>query len=117
VSEGGNFTFSGNTGDWNVNAGSGTQHVEVNNDPRAAALEQIDQLVAKLLAGLPSLPPASIGAAAGDASLVKNEAHASAPDPARLSEALDRLTAATGPVPEMTLLSRQLGDSVGRLMR
>lgn len=117
MSDGGNFTFSGNTGNWNVNAGSGTQHVQVNSDSRAAVLEQVDQLVAQLLAGLASLPPASAGAAAGDVVAVKHEAHADRPDQDKLKQSLERLAAATSPVPEMTELSRQLGDRLGRLTR
>jgi hypothetical protein len=117
VSEGGNFTISGNSGNWNVNAGSGTQHIQVNSDSRAATLERIDQLVAELLAGLASLPPDSVGVAAGDVVAVKHEAHADHPDQDKLKQSLDRLAAVTSPVPQMTELSRQLGDRIGRLTR
>ena len=55
--------------------------------------------------------------AAGDVVAVKHEAHADSPDQDKLKQSLDRMAAATSPVPDMTELSRQLGDRIGRLTR
>jgi hypothetical protein len=116
MSGSGNAIFSGNSGDWNVNAGSGTQNVQVNKDPRAATLEQVDQLVARLLASLAELPPGNAAAVAAEVVTVKNETHAASPDKGRIRHALGRLAEAAAPAAGMIELSRQLADLVGQLV-
>ena len=118
--ESGNVNISGNTGNfgnWNVNTGSGTQNVTANNiGSREATLEQVDQLVARVLAGLAELPPANAAVVAGEVVAVKNEAHATSPDKGRLGHALSRLAEAAGPAAGLIELSRQLADLVGQLV-
>ncbi len=116
MSDSGNVIFSGNSGDWNVNTGSGTQDVHVSKGSREATLEQVDQLVAMLLAGLAELPPGNAAVVAGEVVAVKNEAHAASPDRGRVGHALGRLAEAAAPVAGMIELSRQLADLVGQLV-
>jgi hypothetical protein len=116
MSDSGNVVFSGNSGDWNVNTGSGTQNVQVNKDSREATLERVDQLVARLLAGLAELPPGNAAVVAGEVVTVKNEAHAASPDKGRVRHALGRLAEAAAPAAGMIELSRQLADLVGQLV-
>jgi len=112
----GNVIFSGNSGDWNVNTGSGTQNVHASMSSREVTLEQVDQLVARLLAGLAALPPGNAAVLAGEAVTVKNEAHATSPDSGRLRHALGRLAEAAAPAAGMIELSRQLADLIGQLV-
>ena len=112
----GNVIFSGNSGDWNVNSGSGTQNVHVGMNDREVTLEQVDQLVARLLAGLAELPPGNAAVVAGQAVTVKNEVHATSPDSGRLQHALGRLAEAAAPAAGMIELSRQLADLIGQLV-
>ena len=112
----GNVIFSGNSGDWNVNTGSGTQHVQVTKGSREATLEQVDQLVARLLAGLAELPAQNAAVAAGELVAVKNEAHAASPDKGRLRLALGRLAEAAAPAAGLIELARQLAELVGQLV-
>lgn len=112
----GNVTFSGNSGDWNVNTGSGTQNVQINKNSREATLEQIDQLIAKLLAGLAELPPSNAAVVAGEAVAVKDEAHTASPDKGRIRLALQRLAEAAAPAAGMIELSRQLAELFGQLV-
>jgi hypothetical protein len=116
MSDSGNVVFSGNSGDWNVNTGSGTQNIHVSKDSREATLEQVDQLVARLLAGIAELPPGNAAVVAGEVVAVKNEAHAASPDRGRVGHALGRLAEAAAPVAGMIELSRQLADLVGQLV-
>jgi hypothetical protein len=116
MSDSGNVVFSGNSGDWNVNTGSGTQNVQVNKDSREATLERVDQLVARLLAGLAELPPGNAAVVAGEVVTVKNEAHEASPDKGRVRHALGRLAEAAAPAAGMIELSRQLADLVGQLV-
>jgi len=118
MSDSGNVVFSGNSGDWNVNSGSGTQHVTVNkgSPSREATLEQVDQLIAKLLAGLAELPPGNAAVVAGEAVALKNEARAASPDKGRVQHALGRLAEAAAPAAGMIELARQLADLVGQLV-
>jgi hypothetical protein len=114
--EGGNV-FSGNTvGNWNVNTGSGTQNVQFNQNSREATLEQIDQLIARLLAGLAELPPANAAVVAGEAVAVKDEAHAASPDKGRIRFALQRLAEAAAPAAGLIELSRQLAELFAQLV-
>lgn len=112
----GNVVFTGNSGDWNVNTGSGTQHVQVSKGSREATLEQVDQLVARLLAGLAELPAQNAAAAAGELVAIKNEAHQPSPHEGRLRQALSRLAEAAAPATAMIELARQLADLVGQLV-
>jgi len=112
----GNVIFSGNSGEWNVNAGSGTQNIQVNKNSREATLEQIDQLIARLLAGLAELPPDNAAVVAGEAVTVKDEAHAANPDKGRIRLALHRLAEAAAPAAGMIELSRQLAELFGQLV-
>lgn len=114
--ESGNVIFSRNSGDWNVNTGSGTQNIQVNKNSREATLGQIDQLIARLLAGLAELPPSNAAAVAGEAVVVKNEVNAASPDKSRVRLALHRLAEAAAPAAGMIELSRQLADLVGQLV-
>jgi hypothetical protein len=116
MSDSGNVIISGNTGDWNANIGSGTQKVHVNKDSREATLAQVDELVARLLAGLAELPPGNAAVVAGEVVTVKNEAHAGSPDRGRIRHALGRLAEAAAPAAGMIELSRQLADLVGQLV-
>jgi hypothetical protein len=117
--EGGNV-FSGNSGNWNTGSGTqnvhGTQNVQVNNNSREATLEQIDQLIARLLAGLAELPPDNAAIVAGEAVAVKNEAHAPSPDNGRIRHALQRMAEAAAPAAGMIELARQLAELVGQLV-
>jgi hypothetical protein len=126
--EGGN-EFSGNTvGNWNSgtgtqdargssqNMGAGTQNVQINNNSREATLEQIDQLIARLLAGLAELPPDQAAIVAGEAVAVKNEAHAPSPDNGRIRQALQRLAEGAAPAAKMVGLVRQLAELIGQLV-
>ena len=112
----GNVIFSGNSGDWNVNTGSGTQNIEINKNSREATLEQIDQLIAKMLAGLAELPPGNAAAVAGEAVAIKDEAHAANPDKGRIRLALHRLAEAAAPAAGLIELSRQLADVFAQLV-
>jgi len=112
----GNVIFSGNSGDWNVHTGSGTQNIRVNKDSRDATLQQVDQLITKLLAGLAELPSANAAIAAGEVVTVKTEAHAASPDKRLLRHALGRLAEAAAPAAGMIELSRQLADLVAQLV-
>jgi len=117
--EGGNV-FSGNTvGNWNSGSGTqnvGKQNVQINNNSREATLEQIDQLIARLLAGLAELPPDNAAIVAGEAVAVKNEAHAPSPDNGRIRHALQRLAEAAAPAAGMIELARQLAELIGQLV-
>lgn len=116
MSEDGNV-FNVNTVDsWNVNTGSGTQNVQINKNSREATLEQIDQLIARLLAGLAELPPGNAAVVAGEAVAVKDEAHAASPDKGRIRRALQRLAEAAAPAAGMIELSRQLAELFAQLV-
>src|SRR5260370_11818890 len=116
MSDNGNVTFTGNSGDWNVNTGSGMQHVQVNKGSREATLEQVDQLVARLLAGVAELPAQNAAVAAGELVTFKNEAHEPSPREGRLRQALSRLLEAPAPAARSIELTRQLTDLVGQLV-
>jgi hypothetical protein len=112
----GSVIISGNTGDWNANTGSGTQNVHISKDSRDATLQQVDQLVTRLLAGLAELPPANAAVVAGEVVAFKNEAHAASPDRGRLRHSLGRLAEAAAPAAGMIELSRQLAQLVVQLV-
>jgi hypothetical protein len=102
---------------WNVNTGSGTQNVQVNKNSHEATLEQIDQLIAKLLAGLAELPPGNAAVVAGEAVALKDAAHSgTSSDKGRIRLALQRLAEAAAPAAGMIELSRQLAELFAQLV-
>jgi hypothetical protein len=116
MTDSGNVIISGNSGEWNVNAGRGTQNVQINKGAREATLEQVDQLIARVLAGLAELPPGNAGVVAGEVVAIKSEVHEARPDRGRLMQALDRLALAAAPAAGLIELSRQLTSLIGQLV-
>jgi hypothetical protein len=114
--EGTSAWFKENKGDgWNINVGSGTLNIQPSSDPRAVALEQVNQLVSRLLAGSDKLSPEDSEKLAGGAVTLKNEVRSPNPDKGRIRAALDRVLGAAARVPELFELSRQLDDLVRQL--
>jgi hypothetical protein len=117
--EGGDVFNVNSVGNWN--SGSGTQNVQgqnvqINNNSREATLEQIDELIAKLLAGLAELPPDNAAVVAGEAVVVKNGVHEASPDKGRIRLALQRLAEAAAPAAGLIEVARQLTELFGQLV-
>jgi hypothetical protein len=99
-----------------VNTGSGTQNVQVNKSSREATLDQVDQLVARLLASLAELPAQNAAVAAGELVAFKAEAHEPSPHEGRLRQALSRLGEAAAPAAGMIELAQKLAELIGQLV-
>ena len=110
--------FTGNITGTGIAVGHGARAtVRGPQSSRAAALEQADELVTRLLASLANATAQQAGIVASEAVALKQELHETSPDPSRIGKALNALkAAATWAAPVVDLVG-QLAALVTELLQ
>jgi hypothetical protein len=116
-SNGGSHVGGGNSGNINTGSGRVTQTVQISGAPRTAGtIEQINQLLATLLASAGQLPPESAEIVTDEATWLRDEIQRGQLHARHVHHALDALAkAAAGVLPVMSLVT-DMTDLVLKLL-
>jgi hypothetical protein len=109
----------GGSNSGNINTGSGrvTQTVQISGDPQTAtAIEQINQLLATLLASAGQLPAESAEIVTDEASWLRDEISGGQLHAGHVRHALDALARAAAPVLPIMAVVNDVTDLVLRLL-